>query len=168
MKKTIRLTEFELTSIIKKIINEVDSEELDSDSNVDLSVGKVKTLYSGDQKKNVEFIINKLISKGITDPIAQIGVLCTIGKESWFTLKTEETYKGTISQVKEWFPPLRKLSDQKIYELQKSPVLFYEMVYGPLTTKGQQLGNWMKGDGYNFRGRGFNQLTGRSQYGIWL
>lgn len=41
---------------------------------------------------------------------------------------------------------------------------YFENLYGYQTHKGQQLGNVQYGDGYTFRGGGWIQLTGRTNY----
>lgn len=44
------------------------------------------------------------------------------------------------------------------------PVRFANYVYGPATRKGRQLGNRGPNDGWNYRGKGLVQVTGRNNY----
>lgn len=45
-----------------------------------------------------------------------------------------------------------------------NPVRFANYVYGPATRRGRGLGNTGPNDGWNYRGKGLNQLTGKSNF----
>ena len=109
-------------------------------------------------------ISNKLKSFGVTDPKVIAAIIGICSKESGFVLQGENTHTGTISQLREWFPPLRNFTDEQIEKLRLNQRRFYNKVYGATTEVGKNLGNVHENDGYNYRGRGWNGITGRALY----
>ena len=127
-------------------------------------IGLTQNFYKGEAASNIEMLINKMKQKGITNPIAQAGILGTIGKESGFIPQNEIGYGSTSNdRIRKIFSSTRKLSDEKLNRLKSDDEEFFNYVYGP-KGKGPGLGNTQPGDGYKFRGRGFNQITGRGNY----
>lgn len=120
---------------------------------------------SNEQKNNAIDIIESAKSGGITNPFDHAAILAVTSKESGFIPKSESSYAGTpASRIKQVFGSSRfaGMSDSQIEQLARNNEAFFEKVYG--VNSGSTLGNTQPGDGYKFRGRGYNQLTGRYAY----
>lgn len=127
-------------------------------------MGYVDTL-NDKQKKNIAIIVKRLNAKGITNPYSQAGILAVVSKESGFVPQTEGSYRNTSnSRIRSIFGTrVALLSDAQLTKLKQDDVAFFDQVYGP-QNKSLGLGNTDPGDGYKYRGRGFNQITGKYGY----
>jgi predicted chitinase len=137
----------------------------DSESKPKTLVKKLKPKgYSGQALENINTLTNMMNSKGITDPIVQLGILSTIGKESGFIPQNEIGYGNTPnSNIRSTFgKKVSRLSNDQLSKLKSSDKDFFNYVYG--SKMSPTLGNTEHGDGYKYRGRGFNQITGKGNY----
>ena len=130
--------------------------------------------YSGGDypRENVNIVIAALKEAGFTNKHFIKGVLCVVAKESNFKPKEEIGYSGTSnSRIKVVFDNnkiqcgqhsgkmFRTLSETEITDLKSDNEVFFNALYG------NRIGNGCEnGDGWLYRGRGFNQLTGRANY----
>jgi predicted chitinase len=122
-------------------------------------VGLTQNFYKGEAASNIELIINKLKQKGIKNPTVQAAILGTVGKESGFIPQNEIGYCNTSdSRIVKIFSD----RGRKCKRLKCNNEQFFDCVYGK--DSGATLGNTQPGDGYKYRGRGFNQITGRGNY----
>jgi predicted chitinase len=112
-----------------------------------------------------------LTKYGLTNKFLRAGILSIVSKETEFVPKSEY-YRYSLKRLREVFSPMRlqNKSDAELMKLLKfqngystDERAFFDLVYGG-TWGAKNLGNTQPNDGYNYRGRGFNQLTGRSNY----
>ena len=130
--------------------------------------GEVKFNQSGDKAKNIQILIDTMKKHGITNPYTQIAILGVIGKESNYIPKIEKGYGNTSNErIRKIFGSrVSDLSDSQLDQIKKDDNKFFDLVYGPgdKTGKSQKYGNSSPGDGWKYRGRGFNQLTFKGSY----
>jgi predicted chitinase len=158
-----------------KDITSSDEEKLEKDlvdaklkdstyGNEDKYSGDLVHTFSGQEARNIDLLVDAMNDFGITDPMAQIGILSVIGKESNYIPKSETSYSNTApSRIRHLFGKrVSHLSDSEINQLKKDDEKFYNLIYANTVGNGKNGAD--DGDGYKYRGRGFNQLTGIGNY----
>jgi len=117
-------------------------------------------------KKNAEILVKRMNAKGLTNPNTQAGLLAIVSKESGFIPRNETSYSTTpIARIRSIFGSrVSALSDSQLEALKKNDKAFYEQIYGMQWNSKLGLGQENAGDGYLYRGRGFNGITGKAQY----
>lgn len=145
-------------SINIEALNDVkgyDPENPDS-SLTDYDIPKYKVSKNGAENKKV--LIQVMGKLGITNKFTKAAILAICQKESGFVPKNEATYaKTSASRIKAIFSSMRKYSDAEVDSIKKNPKKFFDIIYGSKYGNGPS-------DGYNYRGRGFNQITFKDTY----
>lgn len=104
---------------------------------------------------------------GITNKFALAAILGNIKKESNFRVIEENlNYSSTSNdRIRKIFGSrVARFSDEQLNQIKRNPQEFAEIVYGHQTTIGRSMGNTEPGDGWKYRGRGYIQITGKSNY----
>ena len=121
--------------------------------------GKITHRYSGMAARGIQRLIDTMVENGVTDPVAQVGMLAVIGKETHFINKREKGYHNTSNErIRKIFSRTRSMSDSELNNLKKDYDRFFDFVYNG------RIGNNNENDGSKYVGRGYNQLTGKANY----
>lgn len=122
------------------------------EANVDISGFRSKF-----NTANVNFVLQACCDSGITNPFAKIAILANVAKECGFKPKNE-SLKYSVKGARETFPTKTAgLTDYQLAEVFKDEESAGNFLYGG------RYGN-TKDEGYKFRGRGFIQITFKSNY----
>jgi hypothetical protein len=155
-----------ISLLLLKGFKDVELGELkyDSETTINGDVDFSKAGFNSTQIGNINLIIDEMKNKGITNPYTQIGILSVIGKESDFKSFKEMSYSNTSnSRIRQIFGNrVSKYSDSELNDIKKDDSKFFDLVYGK--DSGVKLGNNQPGDGWKYIGRGFNGITGKSNY----
>lgn len=120
--------------------------------------GLPKVLASNEANARA-LIIKSLIKFGISNRFLRVGILSVVSTEGGFRPRNEYSYRNTPNpRLRALFGARLPASEAALDALKRDDVAFYEAIYGGKN------GNTQYGDGYKYRGRGFNGITYKSLY----
>lgn len=110
------------------------------------------------QKTNVKYLVEAAEIWGFTHRYAKAAILSVAFVESKLVPQVEMGYIFTPNdKLREIFGSRLPASDEELNELKKDTVAFFNAIYGG------RFGN-LSHEGYKYRGRGYNQITFKSNY----
>lgn len=122
---------------------------------------KSRAKYKSNSGNNKKALMSQMKKDGITNPNEQAMFLAQMDHESGGFKKLEENLNYSPERLLQISGKAKKGGIEKAKKaVSGGPEGIAELLYGGR----KDLGNTEKGDGYRFRGRGYTQLTGRSNY----
>lgn len=119
--------------------------------------GPIKPPRPSPKRSEAErLLIAEALKAGITDPTEIAMLLAQAAHESGGFSSVEENLNYSSDRLLQIFP--KYFSPAMAQKYGRNPVAIANIAYG------KRMGNKDPGDGYKYRGRGFMQLTGRSNY----
>ena len=120
----------------------------------------MKINLNSTQIDNIAAIKKAAIGVGITNEKVIAALLAIAGKESNWNNVEEKSYRNTSNdRIRKIFSTrLGRKTDAQLDQLKLNDQAFFAAIYGGM------LGNNNSGDGFRYRGRGFNQITGKTAY----
>ena len=110
---------------------------------------------------NVKVVIEELKKVGFTNSNLIIGILACVAKESGFVPKEENLNYTSIDRLITVYPSFFKgKPEEEVLPYLKNPEKLANLVYGGRYGNNDS----SSGDGFLYRGRGFNQITFKDIY----